>query len=362
MKVSTIEKTSVIGVIDRHGELTRIDKHEIQSYFTEQGKIDPILEKIANDARSIIADVSTANGRKEIASVAYRVAQSKTYLDGLGKDLVADMKELPKKVDASRKQVRDFLDALKDEVRKPLDDWEAEQAKIEAQRVADKKAEQFHADAVEHEAWFDSVIAQDWDLAILADQIFNHEQEDKRKAKEQAQRERDTALVQEASERAKKEAEAAAQADKDAAAQREREALLAKERAEQETARAAQALKDAEAQAAQDKLDAEQRAIDAKAAADKALKDAEYAAELKAHQVAESERLRVAEIATRLQAKADADKKKEDDRKANVEHRKTVNNAALKSLVEQCGLTEEQAKKVVIAIASGSISNVHIEY
>lgn len=81
-----------------------------------------------------------------------------------------------------------------------------------------------------------------------------------------------------------------------------------------------------------------------------------------ADEAIEQERLRVAEIASRLQAKVDADKKKEDDRKANVEHRKTVNNAALQSLVEKCGLSEEQAKKVVIAIASGSISNVHIEY
>ncbi|EES5368095.1 cell envelope biogenesis protein TolA, partial [Escherichia coli] len=38
---------------------------------------------------SFVPDITTAKGRKEIAYLAYKVAQTKTYLDGLGKDLVA---------------------------------------------------------------------------------------------------------------------------------------------------------------------------------------------------------------------------------------------------------------------------------
>ncbi|EGT6367902.1 cell envelope biogenesis protein TolA, partial [Escherichia coli] len=54
---------------------------------------------------SFVPDITTAKGRKEIAYLAYKVAQTKTYLDGLGKDLVAELKEIPKLIDANRKTV-----------------------------------------------------------------------------------------------------------------------------------------------------------------------------------------------------------------------------------------------------------------
>jgi len=42
------------------------------------------------------------------------------------------LKEQPKLVDAERKRMRDKLDALKDQVRKPLTDWEnAEESRID---------------------------------------------------------------------------------------------------------------------------------------------------------------------------------------------------------------------------------------
>ena len=58
--------------------------------------------------------------------LAYKVAQTKTYLDGLGKDLVAELKEIPKLIDANRKTVRDRLDELKAKARQPLTDYEEE--------------------------------------------------------------------------------------------------------------------------------------------------------------------------------------------------------------------------------------------
>jgi hypothetical protein len=50
-------------------------------------------------------------GREAIASMEYKVARSKTALDDGGKKLVADLKQIPKKIDAERKRVRDPLDA-----------------------------------------------------------------------------------------------------------------------------------------------------------------------------------------------------------------------------------------------------------
>ncbi|MFZ8715425.1 hypothetical protein ACO1ZV_25085, partial [Enterobacter kobei] len=124
-------------------DLVVIEKSSAMAVFTNNEQLDPIIEKIEKEARSLVPDVSTKKGRDAIASMAHKVARSKTYIDNAGKDLVAELKALPKQIDESRRIVRERLDALKDEVRKPLTDWEnAESARKEAlqQRLVDLRA------------------------------------------------------------------------------------------------------------------------------------------------------------------------------------------------------------------------------
>lgn len=98
------------------------------------GGLDAIIDRIRHEARALVGDLGTAAGRDAIASNAAKVARAKTYLDGLGKDYVSVLKELPKKVDAERRRMRDALDALKDEVRAPLTAWEQERLERERHR------------------------------------------------------------------------------------------------------------------------------------------------------------------------------------------------------------------------------------
>jgi len=106
--------------------------------FSAPNGLDPFLAQIRAEIDAFVPDVSTKKGRDAIASMAYKVAKSKTALDGLGKELVAELKQIPALIDAERKRMRDILDAWRDEVRKPVDDWEAEQAAIESKRIADE--------------------------------------------------------------------------------------------------------------------------------------------------------------------------------------------------------------------------------
>ena len=78
------------------------------------GGTDPILDEIAAKARAVLpnADVKTAKGRAEIKSVAYKVAQSKTLLDGLGKDLAADWKNRAANQEHRRKVNNEALKAI----------------------------------------------------------------------------------------------------------------------------------------------------------------------------------------------------------------------------------------------------------
>lgn len=95
------------------------------------GGLDPIIALISREARALVPDLGTAASRDAIAGNAAKVARAKTYLDGLGKEYVATLKELPKQVDAERKRMRDALDALKAEVRAPLTAWEEERIALE---------------------------------------------------------------------------------------------------------------------------------------------------------------------------------------------------------------------------------------
>jgi len=99
---------------------------DIVAMFKDGGaQIDPILARIEAEVRSHAPDLTTDRGRKAIASLAYKVSQSKTALDNAGKKLTEDQKQAIAAVDAARKKIRDRLDALRDEARKPLTDWEA---------------------------------------------------------------------------------------------------------------------------------------------------------------------------------------------------------------------------------------------
>lgn len=109
---------------EKETALVTIEPVNALAIFTTPEKVDPILEAIRKVVSEFEPDVTTAKGRKEIASIAHKVAQSKTYLDGIGKKLTDEYKEIPKKIDANRKRIRDELDALKDEVRRPLTEWE----------------------------------------------------------------------------------------------------------------------------------------------------------------------------------------------------------------------------------------------
>lgn len=221
-------------------DLVVIEKQNAMAVFTTKEQLDPIIEQIEKEARSLVPDVSTRKGRDAIASMAHKVARSKTYIDNAGKDLVAELKALPKQIDESRRVVRERLDALKDEVRRPLNEWEAEQERIKAEEAMTA----LHVEALEMNARFDQELAArfeaDHELALLENYKFDREREEQRRQAEQAQRERDEQLQREAAEKAQREAEERHRADIEAAARREAEVKARAEAAERQRIEAEQ--------------------------------------------------------------------------------------------------------------------------
>lgn len=112
------------------------ERTELVALFKQEGGLDPLIARIAAEVRAHVPDLTTAKGRDAVKSLAYKVARSKTMLDDAGKLLTDEQRKAIGIVDAQRRRLRDQLDALRDEARKPLDDWEA----AEAERVAKIKA------------------------------------------------------------------------------------------------------------------------------------------------------------------------------------------------------------------------------
>jgi len=296
-------------------DLITIEQSTALTVFTKPDGLKGILDQIADEARSVALDVSTAKGRKEVASVAYKIARSKTYIDGVGKDLVAEMKELPKKVDAARKQARDFLDNLATEIRKPLDEWEVEQARIEAEKQAAEAAEALAKQ-----------IALDHEMALLMNDAYDRRKQDEARLAEEQRIERENQIRIEAEQKAKADAE-----------RQILEAKLATERAERE------------------KIEAEARAARAEQEADERAKQAEIDAIEREKRAADQERQRI-EAENRMVEEENA------RRQADVEHKRTINRAVLAGLREHGGISQEEAIRIITAIATGKIERVIIQY
>lgn len=335
----------------------------------KEGGSEPLLKMIEKEIESFVPDVTTPAGRKEIASMAYKVTKSKTFLDKAGKELGEDYFRRKQAIDEERRKVRERLDALKEKVREPLTRYEnMEKERVEghtqaiAQISALSSTEYFHQNQIRDALnSVQSFSGRDWqefkdkaDIEIkktvellefkLADRIRIDEKaaEDERLKKEadaKAQAEREARIAQEAADAAKKEAEQKAKEEADRVAAEQK-------RLEQEKADAEARAQKAEA----DRIAAEKKAeADKIAAAEQAKKDAEAAAQ------AERDK-----IAAQKKADEDAEKKRQED----LAHRGKINREARDDIMLALddGYSEADAEKIIAAIAFGRVRNVKIIY
>ncbi|MFK8832652.1 hypothetical protein SL617_17880 [Klebsiella michiganensis] len=328
-------------------ELVVIEKKNAMAVFTNNDQLDPLIEAIEKEARSLVPDVTTKKGRDAIASMAHKVARSKTYIDNAGKDLVAELKALPKQIDESRRVARERLDALKDEVRRPLTEWEAEQERIKAEEAMLA----LHVEALAINEDFDRKLAarieSDHEMALLMNDAFDREQAEKKAEAERQRIAREEEIKRQAEEKAKREAEEKHRAELEASARREAEERAAKERAERE------------------RIEAQQRAErEQREAAERAEREKQAAVEAERRKAQEeADRIR-REAEQREQAQLAEEKRKAEEearRAADVEHRRGINTAAVQALINQ-GIPYEWAKACIIAVALGKVPATTIKY
>jgi colicin import membrane protein len=383
------------------------------------GALNPILERIKSEVRAIETDISTEDGRSAIKSLAYKIARTKTFIDDQRVKLVADEKKRLSVIDSEGRRVREELDALKEEVRAPLTEWE----QAEAKRIREHETRILVMTDV-GSSLFSSLESIDRASALL-DQASGHNfqeftkrasqarekaalslQEQKRQllqaeadrvereriraeAEEKARVEREAKIAEDARLKAEAEAKRREEAQALAAKQREEEAarVAAEDKARLEREKKAseerlqKSLDDARAKAQRDKVAAQERERKAEADRIAAKEQAEFdakerrrqaeedriAAKAKAEAERESavadERKRQEDIRAAEEAQRDALAREKALREADQAHRQEVLRAAHAALLSQVpGLTSHWAMPALVAISDGLIPGVSINY
>ena len=362
-------------------ELIKLNDTTALEAFTKDDGLDPIISKARELVEAFEPDLASDKGRKAIASLANKVAKLKVKLDDAGKDLVSGWKSKAKVVDGSRKSMRDELDELKIQARKPLTDWEnKEKQRVQGHReligyidgwvsqhnvqgeklsLEDLELSLSHVEEVDtgelEEFELEGVKTKEKAITILTGWI----DEEKKRLETEAelerlrqedemrkQQEHEENLKREAAEAAKTAAEHKAKAEREKVEQEKREAIEREEKAKADAAESDRQRIVAEERAKLEKERAEKSRIEA---VEKAKRDQELAAEN-----AKNDEIKRSEEEERLEREETA------KREANRVHVGKIRKQAKESLMNF--VDEETAKKIVLAINEGKIPNVQINY
>ncbi len=286
--------------------------------FSNEQSLQSLLDGIEQEATDFEPDTSTPTGRKEIATQARKVSSAKVVIDTAGKKLTDGWFKKKQAADKYRKTAREFCDGLRDRIRLPLTEWEAEEARAAEAAALKAKVEADHIEALE----MDDLFTREADMKRREAEIAEREEAARKKAVKEQER------IRQVAHKERVQREATAKAEREA-----KERIAAAERRRDQ----------AEADAAQEKIDSAKRE---EIARQEATREAEERAErdrVIGEQLEEMER---------RDAEAKAAKKA---------HRTRVNIAVKKSFVEN-GIDKATAAQVVQLVSNYQISNLTIDY
>ena len=340
-------------------ELQPIDQNIIIAAFNKQGGTDELFERIAQEARSFVPDVTTKKGRDAIGSVAMKVSKSKTLIEQQGKALVAEQKAQIKVIDDDRISIVKRLDALREEILSPRVEWErAEALRVEKHKSFISEINSYPQHCIDDQYSSSQISGA---ISRLESVVIDSSLEEFEQEAKLAKYETLDKLKQLLSSREKYEAEQA-ELEKQRIAeqerlQREHDARIA-EQARIEAERKAQADIERAEREKREALEREQRLQAEKAAAEKRAEQQAKQAEIDKQNAIEAERIR---IQKQQEAEAKHQAMLEEQRKANIEHKRQIHNDILGALVAT-GLSDELAKEVIKAIAKNEVPHVSIKY
>lgn len=351
-------------------ELETLEQNVIVQAFSQVGGTDVLFDRIAEQARSLVPDVTTKKGREEIGSLAAKVSKSKVLIEKCGKELVAKQKAHIKLIDDDRIRTVKKFDDLRNEILAPRDAWEqAEKDRIKGHTAfvlsfTVMSAPQAHENR--DSTFIKGVISEIENTEIT--EALEEYKEKAKLAKLEALEVLRTALAnREKYEAEQAELEHLRQAEQ-ARLQREHEERIAREATEKAQREAEEKARLEADRVQREKVESEQRearlvaekeaaVLREQALKQKAIDDAKQA-EIDKQQAIEAERLR---IEKQQAAQAEAERKEVEAREANVAHKKQVCTEALKGLTD-LGVDEEFGRMILNAINKNLVPHVSIKF
>lgn len=335
-------------------ELEIADQNVVVTAFRTPGGTTELFERIAQEARSHVPDVSTKKGRDAIGSLALKISKSKTFIEKCGKELVAEQKAQIKVIDDDRIATVKKFDELRNEILAPRDAWEQAEKDRVAKHETTISVIRMPLSLIQNEdgEWTAQSIKDA--ISELENRVIDSSFEEYEEQAKLAKFETLEALRKALADREKYEAEQAELERLRQAEilrqQQEREAQIAREAAEKATREAEEKARFEAERVQREKAEAEQR--------EARLKAEKEAAELRAVQAAENERKR---IEAEQVAKAEAERKAAEAREADVAHKKQICSEALKGLTD-LGVSVDQGKAILNAINKGLVPHVSIKF
>ncbi len=107
-----------------------IEGKGVTELLMDREKLDAIVAHVKREATSEVCDATTEEGRKRLRSIAAAISSSKTLFE---KPMTVDIRRVkaqPKIMTENKTHFVGCMDALRDFIRKPSDDWQAEQDRI----------------------------------------------------------------------------------------------------------------------------------------------------------------------------------------------------------------------------------------
>ena len=346
---------------------------------------EKLFDQIKAEVEAFVPDLSTDTSRKAIASLAYKVARTKTAIDKAGLKATEDARAMISNVNRERNVVGAQLEVLQAKAREPLTKWEeAETKRLEevnrkisdvraagvieftdtsediAQRVTALKALQSvlvepAGEVLDFWGEFLPVYTGALQGSLTAlDAAFtriSREEEDRKELERLREAERQRQAQAEEAERQRVQRENTERAQAEAEARETQRKALEAEQARQTEEAARQAAERAAEEARQETA--------RKAAAEQAERDRQHEAEL------EAQRRETARLQREADERAEAERQAEEERRqreADQAHRSKFMGEAKQAIMTVPGVSEDMARQIVVLIRSGEVPHVKIEF
>lgn len=336
MAEAEVINTNAVTINDNGTKFEIVTKcTDPEQLFLDKQNFVPMLQQVKLIARGLVADPTTKDGASQRKALSRKIGSLKTAIEDEGKKVAAALKAKPKLIDATRKEVKDTLEMLQDELLKPLKEIEARQNEII--EISNLPASAIGCDS--------------YGIQDVINVLETHAHDEKYWQESYTEA---VAALNESRRQLNAMLETQLKAEEE---KREFERLKAEEAERNRIAAEEAAKAKAEAEAAKRKAEEAERA---RIAADEAQKKAEAEA-LKAKTEAENAKATVNVVQSGNAAQVIKDSQQTmskmlfpDDK---AMYRKMCKTEAKEDLMK-CDLTEDKAKDVVLAILSGKIRHV----